>query len=138
MGEKNQEIFETRFAPMLIHKDGVSAIEFYKKAFDAVEVKRWSNSDGTIHVAEMSIRGADFFLREEAADAGQFSPSTIGGVTSIIELFVEDPYLVVARAIAAGAHELNPVRDYEETGFRQGIVIDPYGHRWSLLRKIPR
>jgi PhnB protein len=138
MGEKNQETVETRFAPMLIHKDGLSAIEFYKKAFGAKEIKRWSNGDGTIHVAEMSIGGADFFLREVAADAGQFSPSTIGGVTSIIELFVNDPYQVAARAIAAGAHELNPVRDYEETGFRQGIVIDPYGHRWSLLRKIPR
>lgn len=137
MGEKNQEIFETRFATMLIHKDGVSAIEFYKKAFDAVEVKRWCNDDGTVHVAEMSIRGAVFFLREETADVGQFSPATVGGVTSIIELFVEDPYQVAARAIAAGSHELIPVRDYEETGYRQGIIVDPYGHRWSLLRKIP-
>jgi PhnB protein len=121
---------------MLLHRDGISAIAFYKEAFGATELARWTNDNGTVHVAEMSIDGAVFHLREESTEAGQFSPATIGGTTCIIELFVEDPYAVAARAVAAGAHILNPVRDYEETGYRQGTLVDPFGHRWSLLRKI--
>ena len=120
---------------MLLHKDGASAIEFYKKAFGAIELERWSNDDGTVHVAEMSIDGAVFHLREESTESGQFSPATMGGITAIIELFVADPQAMVARAVAAGAHTLNSVRDYE-TGYRQGTIVDPYGHRWSVLRRI--
>jgi len=126
----------THFAPMLLHKDGLLAIAFYEQAFGAVEIKRWANPDGSIHVAELSIDGAVFFLREEEADKGRFSPATIGGVTSIIELFVSDPAAVVKRAIQAGTHELNPVTDYAETGYRQGTVVDPFGHRWACIRKI--
>jgi Uncharacterized protein conserved in bacteria len=136
MEETSPIEFKTRVAPMLLHNDGVSAIEFYKKAFGAMELGRWSNDDGSVHVAEMSIDGAVFHLREESTDFGQFSPATLGGITAIIELFVADPHAMIDRAVAAGAHILNPVRDYEETGYRQGTIVDPYGHRWSVLRRI--
>jgi PhnB protein len=48
------------FAPQLIQRDGAAAIEFYKKAFGIVEVNRWSNEDGTVHVAELSFQGTIF------------------------------------------------------------------------------
>jgi PhnB protein len=130
--------FQTRFAPMLLHKDGVAAIAFYQAAFGARELQRWSNDDGTIHVAELSIDGAVFHLREESKQEGQFSPISILGCTCIVELFVEDPQGLAARAEAAGARVLNPVKDREETGYCQGTLIDPFGHRWSLLRKIKK
>ena len=84
----------------------------------------------------MSIDGAEFFIREENTNKGQFSPALIGGVTNIINLFVADPHGTVARAESAGAKILIPVTDYEETGYCQGIIDDPFGHRWSILRPL--
>jgi PhnB protein len=127
--------FKTTFAPMLIHRDGIAAIEFYKKAFGAVEVVRYSNDDGSIHVAELSIGGAMFHIREESAEKQHFSPATIGGVTAQIELLVEDPHAMHSSAVAAGATEIHPVTDYDYN-FRQGIVRDPFGHFWLIERKI--
>jgi len=41
----------TFFAPQLYIKHGISDISFYEKAFAAVEIRRFSNNDGSIHVA---------------------------------------------------------------------------------------
>jgi PhnB protein len=56
------EINNTRFAPQLYIPHGVKDIEFYTKAFGAIELRRWTNADGTIHVAELSIDSAIFHL----------------------------------------------------------------------------
>jgi len=138
MREPDPKLIHTHFAPMLVLKDGVMAIEFYKQAFKATELRRWNNPDGSPHVAELAIDEAIFHIREQSQEKGQFCPSSLGGVTSIIELFVEDPQALAAQAVAAGAHMLSPVVDHEETGYCQGTLVDPFGHRWSLLRRIKR
>jgi uncharacterized glyoxalase superfamily protein PhnB len=56
---------KTSFAPQLFIKNGIKDISFYEKAFGAVELRRFSNEDGSIHVAELSINGALFHLHEE-------------------------------------------------------------------------
>ncbi len=129
------EAVKTTFAPMLIIKDGVAAVEFYKKAFGAIEVIRFSNPDGTIHVAELSLDGAMFHIRQETIDRGDFDPGTINGKTILLELVVEDPHAVQARAVAAGGKEMQPVTDYEH-GMRQGQVKDPFGHVWLIEKKL--
>ncbi len=55
------------FAPHLACKNVWAAMEFYKKAFGAVELRKWSNPDGSVHVAEMSIDDAMFHIHEEVA-----------------------------------------------------------------------
>jgi hypothetical protein len=46
-----------------IYVDGAAAgIEFYKRAFDAVELFRIARSDGTILHAELSICGSVFMM----------------------------------------------------------------------------
>jgi PhnB protein len=64
----------TFFAPMLYLNKVAPAIEFYKKAFDAIELRRWSNNDGSVHVAEMSIHGALFHMHEEVTGINELSP----------------------------------------------------------------
>ena len=54
----------TFFAPQLIISDCSAAIEFYKKAFGVVELRRWNNEDGTVHVAELSFDGCVFHIHE--------------------------------------------------------------------------
>ena len=64
------EINKNIFAPQLFIKSGVKNIDFYTKAFGAIELRHWSAEDGSIHVAELSIDGAIFHLHEEVVNAG--------------------------------------------------------------------
>ena len=123
------------FAPQLIIQDGAAAIEFYKKAFDVKELRRWSNDDGSVHVAELSFNGAMFHIKQESIEQSRLSPATAKGYTTIIGVFVNDVDAVVDKAIANGAALLSAAKDYEY-GYRQANIKDPFGHEWLIEKKI--
>jgi PhnB protein len=110
-------------------------MEFYIKAFDAIELRRWSNDDGSVHVAEMSIDGALFHLHEDVTRIKELSPERVKATTVSIGLFVSDPHTIMAKAVAAGGTEIHPVKDYDYN-YRQGSVADPFGHHWLIEKKI--
>jgi PhnB protein len=125
----------TFFAPELFINTGVKDISFYEKAFGAKERMRFSNEDGSIHVAELSIDGALFHVHEITAKPYFFPPDKNKGTTICIGLFVADVDEVMERAIEAGAIEIHPAQDYEY-GYRQGMIKDPFGHYWQIQKKI--
>ena len=125
----------TYFAPQLFIKSGITDISFYEKAFGAVELRKFTNDDGSIHVAELTIDGAMFHLHEEKLSAGQFNPYHINGTTTLIGLFVPDVDKVITKAINAGATLLSPAQSYDY-GYRQGEIKDPFGHVWLIEMKI--
>ena len=125
----------TVFAPVLAMANGTTDIDFYKRAFNATENFCLRNDDGSIHVAELVIDGAVFHLHEVT----QFShtiPATTGHGTINIGLFVEDVHAVFDQAVAAGATQTMPVTDFDY-GYRQGELIDLFGHKWIIQRRIP-
>lgn len=126
---------KTHFAPQLYIKSGVTDISFYEKAFGAVELRRFSNDDGSIHVSELSIDGAMFHLHEEKVSAGEFDPQKINGTTVLIGLFVNDVDEVIKNAIDAGGILISPAESYDY-GYRQGEIKDPFGHVWLIEMKI--
>ncbi|HTD41120.1 MAG TPA: VOC family protein [Mucilaginibacter sp.] len=131
-----KEFSKTTFVPQIyVGKNGADAVEFYRKAFDAVELRRWSNDDGTVHVSELEIGGAMFHIHEQKPSAKHYSPELCGGITAIMGLMVPDPDSVMAKALAAGATELSPMQDYDY-GYRQGDVKDPFGHQWMIEKVI--
>ena len=79
---------QTFFAPELFINSGVKDISFYQNAFGATEQMRFTNDDGSIHVAELSIDGAIFHIHEITARAVYFSPDKNNGTTVCIGLFV--------------------------------------------------
>ena len=123
------------FAPQLFFTSGLKNIDFYEKAFDAIELRRWTNDDGSLHVAELSIDGAIFHIHEESAKSNKFSPEKINGTTVLIGLFVTDVDRVMKKAIEAGATEISAAQDYDY-GYRQGEIKDPFGHVWQIQMKI--
>lgn len=125
----------TTFAPHLYLTNVAAAIEFYRAAFGALELRRWTNPDGTVHVAELEIKGALFHLHEERPDKHQLSPETLHGTSSQIGVFDDDPDALFASAVAAGAQVLDRMQDFDY-GYRQGVVIDPFGHQWLLERRL--
>jgi len=128
-------INKTTFAPQLYIKSGITNIGFYTEAFGAKELRRFTNDDGSIHVAELSIDGILFHLHEEKIKAGQFSPEHCKGITALIGLFVPDVDAVVARAMAAGAEVVSLAQNYDY-GYRQAEIRDPFGHVWMIEMKI--
>ena len=126
---------EATFAPMLFIKNGVKNVDFYVKAFGAVELRRWTNDNGSIHVAELSINGAMFHLHEAKERSGFFHPGQHNGTTATIGLFVTDVDAVMTQAIAAGAKEISAAQDFGY-GYRQGELKDPFGHHWLIQKKI--
>jgi PhnB protein len=116
--------------PMLTVKDAVAAIEYYREAFDAVEQTRFTAPTGHV-VAELAIDGLRFFVVDENPAAFNLSPSSLDGTTVRMNLIVDDPDAVAARAVAAGGSEIFPVDD-QPYGLRQGRVADPDGHHWLV------
>jgi len=131
----NMSPLTTHFAPLLAIPNGVTDVSFYTKAFDAVELLHLNNDDGSVHVVEFSIDGALFHLHEVTQWSGTVIPQQAGGCTAAIGLFVPDVAAVFNRAIEAGAKEIKPVKDFEY-GYRQGELLDPFGHRWIIQRKL--
>lgn len=127
---------KTFFAPHLAVRVLRPAVEFYEKAFSAKVLHTWDNPDGSIHVAEMEIEGAMFHLHEEVDGKKQLSPETVGATTMLIGLFSPDPDKLFQQALAAGARELEPMQDYDY-GYRQGTLVDPFGHQWLIQKKLP-
>jgi PhnB protein len=135
MQTDSKESYTLCFAPMLYLKNVADGIDFYKKAFDAKELRRWSNDDGSVHVAEMTIESAMFHLHEEVKRANELSPTTLNGTTTVLGIFVNNPDAFMSKAIAAGATEISPMQDYDY-GYRQGDIKDPFGDKWTFQKSI--
>jgi PhnB protein len=125
---------KTNIKPVLSVRNGSAAVEFYKKAFGAVEIMRVSSPDGEI-VAELTINDAPFFLADESPVHGNFSPESVSGNSVRLSLNVSDPDAVFAQAISSGAREIYPVTD-QDYGYRLGRLVDPFGHHWEIGRPI--
>jgi PhnB protein len=119
--------------PWLSVRRSAEALEFYKKAFGAVEVYRLEHPENGV-VARLSVDGAEFWLAEESPETNAFSPETLDGSTSRLILTVSDPDAAFARALRAGAREVRRVS--EEHGWRIGRIVDPYGHHWEIGRPL--
>lgn len=125
----------TFFAPHLYMKNVAAGIEFCQKAFGAVELRRWSNPDGGVHVVEMTIDGLLFHIHEEVPRKGQLSPETLDATTSLVGVFTPDPDTLFRNAVACGGRVVDPMEDFDY-GYRQGVVADPFGHQWLIQKRI--
>lgn len=137
MASKNQAVpdgYNTITAQLAI--DGAAeAIEFYKKAFGAVELMRIPGPDGRgVMHAEMKIGDSIVFLSDEFPQANYRSPHSLGGRTGSLYLYVDDVDAAYRRAIEAGAKASMPVTDMF-WGDRFGSVMDPFGHSWGLATR---
>jgi PhnB protein len=121
--------------PYLALSNSAKAIEFYKKAFGAVELSRLTNPEGGIGHAELKIGDSVLFLADECPQMGNRSPKTLGGTAVGLHLYVEDVDAVFARAVEAGATPQMPPMDMF-WGDRFGKLADPFGHSWSISTHI--
>ncbi len=123
--------------PSLTVKDAAGAIEFYKRAFDAVEVTRAMAPDGkSIWHAELQIGDSRVMLNDEMPEqGGGHAPGEGGAVGFALWLYVEDVDAVWKRAVDAGATGHMPPSD-QFWGDRFGGLTDPYGFTWAVATRV--
>jgi PhnB protein len=117
--------------PYMICKPAAQAIEFYKKAFGAVEVMRMAGPDGRIGHAEIKIGDSYIMLADEHPEMSIHSPQHYGGSPVSVLLYVENADATVNAAVAAGAKITRPLKD-EFYSDRAGNIVDPFGHQWYI------
>ena len=117
--------------PYLAIRGAARAIEFYKKAFGAKERMRMDGPGGDIFHAEMAIGDSIVMLADELEEMDFLSPLARGGTPVTLHLYVRDCDATFAKAEAAGAVVLRPLKD-QFYGDRSGTVKDPFGHVWHI------
>jgi PhnB protein len=120
--------------PYLICRNAEAAIEFYKKAFGAIELFR-IGEPGMVGHAEMKIGNAIIMLADEHPQMGATSPETLGGTPVQLMIYVDDVDGFTANAVAEGLTVLRPVED-QFYGDRSGQFKDPFGHVWSFATHV--
>lgn len=110
--------------------DARSAIEFYKRAFDAVELYRGESPSGRIDHAELRIGDSSLVLTEPSEGHPLASPAQSQASVGL-RLYVEDVDKHFAQALELGAREFSAVSDLFY-GDRSGTLVDPFGHVWIV------
>jgi PhnB protein len=121
--------------PHLVCAGAAEAIEFYKKAFGAVEQMRVPTPDGKLMHASMKIGDSVLMLMDEMPNHRALGPIALKGSPVTIHLAAENVDALIERAVAAGAKLVMPAADMF-WGDRYGQVDDPFGHHWSIATHI--
>ena len=116
--------------PYLIINGAAEAIEYYKKAFGAIELFRMEH-EGKIGHAEIKIGDSPIMLSDENPQEGYASPKSLGGSGVGIMIYVDDVDTIYNQAIAEGGVERKALQD-QFYGDRSGTLTDPYGHVWTV------
>ena len=121
--------------PHLVCRDANAAMDFYIKAFDAVDCGRVPGPDGKLMHGMLRIGDSSLMLVDENPDWGMRSPLALNGSPVTVHLYVNDTDAAIAQAVAAGARVTMPAEDMF-WGDRYGKVVDPFGHEWSVATHI--
>ncbi|GJI91603.1 VOC family protein [Duganella hordei] len=121
--------------PHLVCEGAADAIEFYKKAFNAVETARIPGQNNKLMHAAVKIGDSIVMLADDFPDYGGLGPKALKGSPVTLHLYVKDADAIFAQAVAAGATVKMPIADMF-WGDRYGQVTDPFGHHWSIATHI--
>lgn len=113
--------------PWIISRDTARLLDFLKHAFEAQELSRLSNADGTITHAEARI--GDSIVG--CFDTREGWPET----PCFLRLYVEDADGVYQQALAAGAVSVTEMTSLV-WGERGGRVRDPLGNIWWIQSRV--
>jgi uncharacterized glyoxalase superfamily protein PhnB len=122
--------------PHIVCNGASEAIEFYKKAFGALEIARMHvpSGDKILH-AMINIGDSMVMIVDEFPEWGTSGPLSLKGSPVTLHIYVDDVDAFVDRATKAGAKVTMPVED-TFWGDRYGKLEDPFGHKWSVATHI--
>ena len=126
-----------RITPCLTVHGAAKALKFYAAVFGATERMRFPGPGGTVAHAEIQIGDSVVIVEDEDPQRGTQAPPSAGlpGSPAYLFIYVEDVDGVIARAVELGATLQRPAAD-QFYGDRDGHVIDPFGHGWTVASHV--
>ncbi|HEX6468982.1 MAG TPA: VOC family protein [Streptosporangiaceae bacterium] len=122
--------------PYIMVDDARRALDWYVQALGAARRgEPIVMEDGRVGHAELALGDSVLMLADEFPENRLYSPKGRGGVTQSLRLEVPDVDGTVRRAVEAGADLERPVADSPYG--RNGVIIDPFGHRWMISATAP-
>jgi PhnB protein len=126
-----------RVTPCLVVRGAGKALEFYAAVFGATERMRFPGPGGTVAHAEIQIGDSVVIVEDEVPERGTKAPPPggVAGSPSSLFIYVEDVDAVIARAVELGATLQRAPQD-QFYGDRDGHVVDPFGHGWTIASHV--
>lgn len=121
--------------PNLVCRNAARAIEFYKSAFGATELRRAPGPNGEILHAVLQIGDSKFFVNDPMSKTPIPVPGQGASNPMYIHLYVPDADTLFNRAVKEGARVDMPLQDMF-WGDRYGMITDPYGQQWGIATHI--
>lgn len=124
--------------PSLIVRGADDALAFYADVFGAEILSRMYADDGyTVLNAEMKIGNSLVVVSDELPLFGLYSPLAYGGAGVAQHIYSADVDAIWQRAVDAGCAVLVALND-TPYGERFGKIVDPFGHVWSMSKRIAK
>ena len=121
--------------PHIVCANAVEAIQFYVKAFGAVDAGSMLAPNGKLIHGMIRLGDSAVMLAEENPEWGMIGPNTLKGSPVTMHMYVQDADAAFKRAVDAGATSVMEPADMF-WGDRYGVVKDPYGHSWSIAHHV--
>lgn len=131
MIQDTQESAST-FCPFLRYADARTAVDWLCDAFGFERHVIFDGPDGSLVHAELRFGNGVVMLGQSKEDALNLrTPRELGAVTGGVYAYVSDTDAHHARAVAAGAEIVHPLR-HTDYGSREYTCRDPEGNLWSF------
>ena len=115
-------------SPYLIVGDADATIEFLKKVFDAIELRRFPDDSGKLMHAEVKIDDTVIMLADPA-------PPDWNPIAAYVHVYVSDVDATYRKALDAGAVSVQePIKKEDED--KRGGVKDAGGTTWWIATKV--
>jgi PhnB protein len=126
-----------RVTPCLVVQGAAKALDFYAAVFGATERMRMPGPGGTIAHAEIEIGDSVLIVEDENPYTGTTAPPAGGLAGSPVFqfIYVADVDATVAQAVELGA-TLKRAPEDQFYGDRDGYLIDPFGHGWTVASHV--
>ena len=125
------------FFPGMRYADAPAAIDWLEKAFGLQRQVVYPGPDGTVAHAQLIFNGGMIMLGSYKEDVFQYkTPRQAGGVTQAVYVYVRDIDAHFARAEAAGAEIVVPLKE-TDYGSREYSARDLEGHLWHFGTYLP-
>src|SRR5919198_4604409 len=122
-----------RITPALIVNGGNKALEFYRDVFGATERMHFPGPNDKVAHAEIEIGDSVVIVEEASPHMGTQAPPVEGlaGSPTFLYIYVEDVDATIALAVELGATLKRPAQN-QFYGDRDGFIVDPFGHGWTI------
>ncbi|MEU8301314.1 VOC family protein [Micromonospora sp. NPDC048909] len=126
-----------RVTPCLVVDGAAKALAFYAEVFGATERMRMPGPGDMIAHAEIEIGDSVLIVEDADPYRGTTAPPADGlpGTPVFQFIYVPDVDATVAKAVESGA-TLKRAPENQFYGDRDGFIVDPFGHAWTVATHV--